>query len=53
MVAHNYEKFILVFGGHKRPHLTKDNHIKNNEKRKVRLLLEEIPSFRLCFADAG
>ena len=34
MVAHNYEKFILVFGGHERPHLTKDNHIKNNEKRK-------------------
>ena len=38
------EKFIVEFSNHKRPHLTTDTHIKNNDKRKVALLLGELIS---------
>jgi hypothetical protein len=38
------EKLNEEFSNHKRPHLTTDTHIKNNDKRKVALLLGEIPS---------
>jgi superfamily II helicase len=51
MVVKKAEKPSKEFSDHERPHLTKYDHIKNNEKGKVRLLLGElpIPSLVLCF----
>lgn len=45
MGENNSEKFILEFSNHKRPHLTKGNHVKNNDKRTVALLLGELVDF--------
>ena len=41
------EKLNEEFSNHKRPHLTTDTHIKNNDKRTVALLLGELPFPRL------
>ena len=49
MVVKKAEKLSKEFSDHERLHLTKYDHIKNNEKRKVRLLLGELPSARLPF----
>ena len=50
MSVNNSEKFISEFSIDERTHLTIDTHIKNNDKRKVALLLGELLSPRLsCF----
>lgn len=47
MGVNNSEKFILEFSNHKRPHLTTDTRIKNNDKKWDTLLLGDLPSLRL------
>ena len=41
------EKLNKEFSNHERPHLTEYDHIKNNDKRKVALLLGELSYSRL------
>ena len=47
MVVRKSEKLNKEFSDYERPHLTTDTHIKNNDKRKVALLLGDLPSPRL------